>query len=73
VVNPTQLAHNEGYLGQVIEVMVDGESDEPGQYTGRTDDYVLVHFESEKPLAPGDVVQVEIVGCKSFYVKGRLC
>ena len=72
VVNPMQLAHNQQYIHQTVEVMVEGESDKPGWFTGRTDDNVLVHFDSAKAVIPGDIVDVEISGCKTFYMTGRM-
>lgn len=67
-INPLQLAHNRRYLGQTVSVLAEGES------SGRTDDNVLVHFEGKAapdlPAAPGDVLDVKITECKTFYVRG---
>ena len=70
-INSLQAAHNHKYLNKTVEVMVDGKSDKPERYTGRTDDNVLVHFESEKDITPGDIVNVEINGYKTFYMVGN--
>jgi len=71
-INPLQLAHNQRLVHKTVKVMVDGEADKPGLFTGRTDDNVLVHFESEGDLALGDIVDVEITGCKTFYATGKM-
>jgi tRNA-2-methylthio-N6-dimethylallyladenosine synthase len=70
IMNPLQAAHNRKYLGQVVEVMAEGES-KNRSYTGRSDDNVLVHFDSERGIRPGDMVMVEILECKTFYIAGR--
>jgi len=67
--NPIQLAHNKAYIGQIVKVMVD--SDETDIYTGRTDSNVLTHFTSSTKLNLGDIVDVNITSCKTFYIAGE--
>jgi len=67
--NPIQLAHNKEYIGQTVKVMVD--SDEVDIYTGRTDSNVLTHFTSPTKLNLGDLVEVKITSCKTFYIAGE--
>ena len=69
LLNPMQLAHNMQYLHQKVEVMVDSKSQ---RYTGRTGDHVLVHFDGDKELLPGDCVAVKIDECKTFYISGKM-
>jgi len=61
---PMLLDYNTRHMGHVVEVMAENAS------SGRTDDNVLVHFESD--AAPGDILPVKIEHCKSFYITGRL-
>ena len=66
LLNPMQLAHNKRYLGRKVLVMADKDS------SGRTGDNVPVHFEADKNIIPGDMVEVSIEECKTFYIKGKL-
>ncbi|MCL2399602.1 MAG: tRNA (N6-isopentenyl adenosine(37)-C2)-methylthiotransferase MiaB [Defluviitaleaceae bacterium] len=69
-INALQSTHNKKYLNSTVEIMVEDKSDKLKCFTGRTDDNVLVHFESEKDLTPGDLVHVKITGYKTFYMIG---
>ena len=72
LLNPMQLAHNKRHLGHSIEIMAEGKTDKTGKFTGRSDDYVLVHFDSShEDIKPGDMLFVEINDCKTFYITGR--
>ena len=69
------LEHNQKKVGQVMEVLVEGQ-DEDGSYIGRTkydapdvDNGVL--FTSSRQLNPGDFVQVEIIDAFDYDLVGR--
>lgn len=69
------LEHNQAKVGQVMEVLVEGQ-DEDGSYIGRTrydapdvDNGVL--FTSNRQLEPGDFVQVEIIDAFDYDLVGR--
>ncbi len=69
------LEHNQAKVGQVMEVLVEGQ-DEDGSYIGRTrydapdvDNGVL--FTSNRQLDPGDFVQVEIIDAFDYDLVGR--
>ena len=69
------LEHNQAKVGQVMEVLVEGQ-DEDGSYIGRTrydapdvDNGVL--FTSSRQLEPGDFVEVEIIDAFDYDLVGR--
>lgn len=69
------LEHNQAKIGQVMEVLVEGQ-DEDGSYIGRTkydapdvDNGVL--FTSKRELEPGDFVEVEIIDAFDYDLVGR--
>ncbi len=63
---------SEKFLGQVVEVLVEGASKNNDQVlAGRTRSNKLVHFEGSEELI-GEFVHVKITDSKSFYIKGEL-
>ncbi|WP_017814944.1 tRNA (N6-isopentenyl adenosine(37)-C2)-methylthiotransferase MiaB [Paenibacillus shenyangensis] len=63
---------SEKFLGQVVEVLVEGASKNNDQVlAGRTRTNKLVHFEGSEDLI-GEFVHVQITDSKSFYIKGEL-
>ncbi|MFD1888307.1 tRNA (N6-isopentenyl adenosine(37)-C2)-methylthiotransferase MiaB [Paenibacillus wenxiniae] len=63
---------SEKFLGQVVEVLVEGASKNNDQVlAGRTRSNKLVHFEGSEELI-GEFVYVKITDSKSFYIKGEL-
>lgn len=63
---------NDGTKGQVVEVLVEGESKNNAQVlAGRTRSNKLVHFEGDKDLI-GTFVHVEITDPMTWYIKGNL-
>ncbi len=63
---------SEKFLGQVVEVLVEGASKNNDQVlAGRTRSNKLVHFEGSDELI-GEFVYVKITDSKSFYIKGEL-
>lgn len=63
---------NDRMRGQVVEVLVEGESKNNAQVlAGRTRTNKLVHFEGTADLI-GTFVQVEITDALTWYIKGNL-
>ncbi len=61
---------NDGMLGEVVEVLVEGESkNNANMLSGRSRTNKLVHFEGTKELI-GTFVQVRITDTKTWYIKG---
>jgi len=71
-VNHMQAAFNKRYENQSLSVMSDGISGKGGRYTGRTDSNVLVHFDADASVLNGDILNVHIDECRTFYLKGRI-
>jgi len=67
------LRRNERLRGQVVEVLVEGESKTDSRVlTGRTRTNKLVHFEGGPSLI-GTFVPVKITEPKTYFLKGELC
>ncbi|WP_019532619.1 tRNA (N6-isopentenyl adenosine(37)-C2)-methylthiotransferase MiaB [Paenibacillus ginsengihumi] len=70
VLNAISKESNERLKGQIVEVLVDGESkNNAAVLAGRTRTNKLVHFEGPKELI-GQFVQVKITETPTFYLKG---
>jgi len=67
-IHPIMLEINCAKVGMTVDIMVE-EVRESG-YKARADDHSLVHFTSAKLLKPGDIVAVEIMEAKTFYLNG---
>lgn len=64
---------NEAYLGQEVQVLVDGVSKKNKQVlSGYTETNKLVNFVA-KDAKPGDIVRVKITDCKTFSLDGEEC
>lgn len=73
LVNEISLEKNKTYIGNEYEVLVEGYSKtDDNSYTGRTDDFKLVNFKSEKSLEgiQGEFVKVKISDSKTFSLDG---
>lgn len=62
--------NNEKRLGNIYEVLVEGESGE-GNLESRTDGSLLVHFKGDKSLI-GTFQKVKIIEAKGYYLTGEL-
>jgi tRNA-2-methylthio-N6-dimethylallyladenosine synthase len=62
-------ARNAAFLGQTVEVLVDGKARSRVRLSGRTSDSRIVNFDGPESLI-GQFVEVEIVGCSSNSLKG---
>lgn len=64
------LARNEGYVGQVKEIMVEGVSG--GNCKARTATNHIVHLEDCPQLFPGDIAHARIVHAGQHSLKGEI-
>lgn len=74
VINESSLEKNSKYVGNTYEVLVEGYSkNDESTYAGRTDDFKLVNFTSDKPLEElvGNIVNVKIIDSKTFSLDGK--
>ncbi len=63
---------SDGYIGKVVEVLVEGESkSDESMLSGRTSTNKLVHFRAEKSLV-GQLVNVQITGAEKWYITGEI-
>ena len=69
-VNPIVYELNQKKVGNTYKVLVDGVSSDPLFVTGRTEDNTLVHFKGCSELI-GDIINVKITDCKTFYLIGE--
>ncbi|WP_027340253.1 tRNA (N6-isopentenyl adenosine(37)-C2)-methylthiotransferase MiaB [Halonatronum saccharophilum] len=66
------MENNQKYLGETVEVLVEGESkNNPDRLTGRTDTNKIVIFESDEDLT-GELVDVKIDKVQSWTLYGNL-
>jgi tRNA-2-methylthio-N6-dimethylallyladenosine synthase len=61
------------YQDRIVEVLVEGESarGEKGTYSGRTDTFKLVNFDSDTDLT-GETVNIRITDAKTFSLFGEI-
>lgn len=72
VVNENSRSSNDTMLGQIVEVLVEGESkNNAAILSGRTRSNKLVHFEGGSELI-GQFVHVEITDPMTWYIKGNI-
>ncbi|MCA1294140.1 tRNA (N6-isopentenyl adenosine(37)-C2)-methylthiotransferase MiaB [Paenibacillus sp. alder61] len=72
VINEHSRLSNDTMLGQVVEVLVEGESKNNAKVlAGRTRSNKLVHFEGSADLI-GQFVKVEITDPMTWYIKGNI-
>lgn len=72
LLNASFLESNKRMIGQVVEVLVEGESKNNDQIlAGRTRTNKLVHFAGAKHWI-GKIVEVKITDAQTFYIKGDL-
>jgi tRNA-2-methylthio-N6-dimethylallyladenosine synthase len=58
-----QKRRNAKYLGQTVEVMVEGKNDARQQWNGRTSQNKILNFTASRELQPGSYVNVVTTGC----------
>jgi len=72
VINEGYLRGNERFLGQTVEVLVDGESkNNPEILAGYTAHNKLVNFKGDHALI-GEIVKVKVTEAKTWFLKGEL-
>lgn len=72
LINELCRTSNDKMKGQIVEVLVEGESKNNDQVlSGRTRSNKLVHFEGDKNLI-GSFVNVEITDPMTWYIKGNI-
>ena len=72
VVNKYFLENNQALVGKVLNVLVEGVSEKKDMYYGYSETNKLINFTSDKELMPGDLVDVEIVGAKTWSLDGKV-
>jgi tRNA-2-methylthio-N6-dimethylallyladenosine synthase len=65
--------HHASQLGRVVEVLVEGPSDEPGERVGRTPENRVVHFAATEGEAPaGALVSVRVLRAGTSSLSGAV-
>ena len=71
---------NDSFIGQKIDVLIEGQHEETelliqGRHIGQAPDVdgkVIINDTSERPLAVGQIVRVEVTECSEFDLIGRV-
>jgi len=70
---PLALANAKKYLGQTLEVLVDGSSkNNPDVYSGYSPGNKVVNFSGDTSIQAGDLVKVKIERVKTFTLEGTV-
>jgi tRNA-2-methylthio-N6-dimethylallyladenosine synthase len=65
------LKNNKAYIGKTVEVLVDGPSKKNSEiFSGYTRTQKLVNFKADGVVS-GDLVEVEITDCKTWFLIGE--
>ncbi len=67
-----QRARNEKLIGEVLEVLVDGKSKKPGQWSGHTSSNRVMNFTSQAEDILGDYVQVKVTAATPNSLVGEM-
>ena len=70
-VNQYALENNQKYLGRVVKVLIEGESEKPGKLMGYTDTMKLVNVVGDEDII-GKIVDVKITGVKTWSLDGEV-
>ena len=74
IINEGYKRGHERFLGQVVEVLVDGESKNgDGMMCGYSPNLKLTHFKSSDLSLIGKTVKVKITEAKTWFMIGELC
>ncbi|MFC5402018.1 tRNA (N6-isopentenyl adenosine(37)-C2)-methylthiotransferase MiaB [Cohnella soli] len=72
VIGELSLAHHRELVGEIVEVLVEGESKANANVlSGRSRSNKLIHFEGKKEWI-GQFVNVRIIAAQTWYVKGEV-
>ena len=73
IINKISFEKNSTYVGNTYDVLVEGFSkNDETTFTGRTDDFKLVNFKSDKDISElqGKIIKVKITDSKTFSLDG---
>ena len=74
VTNEGYLKGHERFVGQVVKVLVDGESKNgDGMMCGYSEHNKLTHFKSDDLSLIGKIVNVKVTEAKTWFMIGELC
>jgi tRNA-2-methylthio-N6-dimethylallyladenosine synthase len=74
VTNEGYLKGHQRFVGEVVKVLVDGESKNgEGMMCGYSEHNKLTHFKSNDPSLVGKIVKVRITDAKTWFMIGELC
>ena len=68
-----QLQRNQGLVGQLFEVLVEGASRREMQWTGRTSSNRVLNFTSSRPDLLGEYIRVRVTGAGPNSLTGEEC
>lgn len=66
------LHYNKSLIGQKVKILVTGHDRKPGFLSGFTEGRIVVRFESNLPVKPGNFVWLCITSAASYSVEGEL-
>lgn len=66
-----QVARNEALIGETFEVLVDGASRRPGQWTGHSSSNRILNFTSPRPELLGQYVPVRVTRAAPYSLVGE--
>jgi tRNA-2-methylthio-N6-dimethylallyladenosine synthase len=66
-----QLARHETLVGETFEVMVDGASRRPGQWSGRSSSNRILNFTSPRSGLLGEYIQVRVLSASPNSLVGE--
>jgi tRNA-2-methylthio-N6-dimethylallyladenosine synthase len=66
-----QMVRNEELIGEAFEVLVDGVSRKPGQWSGHSSSNRILNFTSPQPELLGQYVQVRVTGAAPYSLVGE--
>ena len=69
--NPILLEINKEKVGNTYKVLAEEYDDETKTLKGRLEDNSLVHFSGGERLV-GNIIDVKITDCKTFYLMGEV-
>ncbi len=71
VINKYALINNEKYVGNIVDVLIEGESDKKDKLMGYTDTMKLVNVKANKKYI-GEIIPVKITEAKTWSLEGEV-
>lgn len=71
LINKYALLNNQKYMGKVVRVLIEGESEKAGKFMGYTEDMKLVNVSCSSELV-GSIVDVSITDVKTWSMDGEV-